>query len=149
MKMLKRKDIKAYKTQEIKVKGNLCPVLKVSLEVSNTVLDHDHTTGYCRQVIDRNLNQLLGKIESNYKRFIGVKMQLNNPLPHLLRNLADYIEKDYSRNPLHPSWIDLEIRRFGRENKAVQETALKANGITPGKTSKERTKQFRKWRYNG
>ncbi len=146
-KVLKRKDIKAYRLQQMVKGDNECPITKVTLDVSNAVLDHDHNTGYCRKVIDRNVNQLLGKIESNYKRFIGWRREAE--MPDILRKLADYIEQDYSGNPLHPGFIDLEIRSFSRENKAVQETALKAQGITPGKTSKERTKQFRKWRYSG
>ncbi len=33
------------------------------------MLDHDHSTGFVRGVLDRGCNSLLGKVENNYRRF--------------------------------------------------------------------------------
>ena len=141
-KVLKRKDIPKYKQQCIESQGAHCPLTMTLLIPANTVLDHNHTDGAVRQTIDRNCNQYIGKIEQNYKRFLGYRPGMV-PLPVLLRRIADYLETDYTKNPLHPGHIDLSIRKFSRLNKKAQDALLLQEGITPGSTSKERTKQYK------
>jgi hypothetical protein len=143
---LKRKDIKAYKLEKMVREGNTCPITNIVLDASNAVLDHDHTSGRCREVIDRNLNQYIGKLESNYKRFLGYRKDVPS-LPTILRMIADYIDTNYATHPYHPGWADLQVRKFSRENKLTQDGMLIHRGIKPEKTSKERTKQFKKWFY--
>lgn len=144
MSVLKRKDIKKYKDF---YGAACCPVCLEKLTSINAVLDHDHTSGHCRAVIDRNLNQFIGKCEQNYKRFMGYKDNAMK-LPVLLRCVAAYLEGDYSYNPLHPGWVDLQIRKFGRETKNNQVTRLTALGISEhATTSVGRTKQFKQFMY--
>lgn len=137
MTVLKRKDIAKYKQKH---QGKRCPLGGGSL--TTPVLDHDHKTGYCREIVDRDLNQFLGKIETNYKRFVGHKKDAMS-LENVLLLVSGYLRCDFSSNPLHPGWVDLQIRKFSRMNKKDQDKILKKHGLIPGKTSKERTKQLK------
>lgn len=76
-----------------------CDICKLCNKIiQKPVLDHQHLTkketigvngaGLIRGVICNNCNQLLGKIESNSKRF------LRENLPNFLRNAANYLEID-------------------------------------------------------
>ena len=86
---LKSSQLKALREELYKEQGNICLILKEHTE--NQVLDHCHTKGTCRGVIDREINVFLGKIENNCKRY---KVQPED-LPRILRNIADYLEKDH------------------------------------------------------
>ncbi len=150
MKVLKRKEILEYKEERYRKRGTFCPVTWIPLTKLNAVLDHDHTTGYIRDVVERSFNQFMGKTETNYKRFLGYKKDIPT-LPAILRTMAEYIERDWSKNPLHQGWVDLQIRKFGRMNKSAQteilNTCYRSLDIRVGKTSKERVKQYKEYMY--
>lgn len=139
--ILKRANIKAYKRKENRLS---CPISYEKLTDEIAVTDHDHLEGHVRKTLDRNSNQLLGKTERNYQRFLGYKKGID-PLPVILRRMAAYLEEDYSGNPLHHSWVDIEVRKFGRMNKDAQQQILRCYDIIPGKTSKIRTKQIKQY----
>ncbi len=94
---------------------------------------------------------MLGKIENFYNRFIKYK-QLPTTLPDILRRVADYLEQDYSKNPIHPKHAQLMVRRFSRMDKKKQWEEIKKISSFTGATTKasksEMTKLYKKllWR---
>ena len=134
--ILKSKDLKSYRNKLNSIRNNID--LFTGKPINKPCLDHDHKTGYCREVLDFNSNQFLGKIESARRRYL-YKLT-DSEIPEVLRKIADYLEKDYSQNPLHPKYISIKIKRYSRLTKAEQDKIYKA----VGKTSLERTKAYRK-----
>lgn len=96
---LKTSEIKKFRNRLYEKNNKICPILKQEIPSEKAVLDHIHkqritdditeTSGVVRNVIDRNVNVFLGKIENAYKRFIP-KNTID--LATLLRNIANYIE---------------------------------------------------------
>jgi len=100
-------DVKRVRERFVKEQRGIDPLLnEPSSEV--TVLDHSHTTQHTRAALNRNTNAFEGLVINAYKRCLG--WLTNKPLPEILRNLAHYLEQDYSHNPYHPGFIKrLEI----------------------------------------
>ncbi len=147
MSVLKRKDISRYK-KELLQENHKDPI--TNHPIKDIVLDHRHSDGYCRGLLDRETNQYLGKLEQNFIRFIRWKFP-GAYLPDVLRKAADYLERDPSGNPLHPGWAESEVKKFNRKTKKQQCSALgdlSLGKIVPGITCKARTKQFRDWLYS-
>ena len=82
--------------EQLLSKSNICALCEC--EIAKPVLDHQHMTskeiigqngaGLVRGVLCNNCNQMLGKIESNSKRF-----QIKD-LPKFLKNVSKYLVKD-------------------------------------------------------
>jgi len=101
MKQLNQKDIKIYRNRILKDQNGLCAICKQPPK--RPTLDHHHIkrikgTGLVRGVLDSNMNVFLAKIENNASRY-GIKKE---DLPTILRNVADYLEKD-PYPYIHPS----------------------------------------------
>lgn len=142
MKVLKQKDLKSYRDKQLKI-NNIDRLTGRVIE--KPCLDHDHTSGYCRRILDYNSNQFLGKIESARKRFL-YKFK-DSEIPDILRRAAKYLEEDYTNNPVHPKYINILVSRFSRFNISKQEQVLLANGVSisdQGKTKELKIKQYRK-----
>ncbi len=140
MKILKQKDIK--KLRDKWLKEELIDVITL-VPIERSTLDHDHVDGYCRAVLDYNSNQFLGKVESAWKRF-GYKFN-RKYLPRVLRNIAAYLETDYSTNPIHPKHISTLVKRFNRYNSERQIRILHGMSTNKiGKTKSERNLQYKK-----
>lgn len=152
MKFLKQKDLKQYRYNKIAEQFGREPILDTNLIYP--VLDHDHTSGKVRQVLDRDLNQFLGKIESNFKRFVSWKYP-DYTLTEVLEGIVEYLKKDYSDNPYHPNHLKKVLREFNSMNKLQQchilselyGESLKEDQL--GKTKQERLKLFKKALLNG
>jgi len=95
-------------------KPKRCPVLDV--RTSDWVVDHDHKTGMVRGVISRVGNSLIGKIENFLKSRGGQKEE---DFPKILRNIADYLERE-QLDVLHPVGLTQLTKRF-RNNLTSQE----------------------------
>jgi hypothetical protein len=87
-------------------KPERCPIL--NSRVSDWVVDHDHRTGFVRGVISRSANSLLGKVENFLRNRCGEKPE---DYPRILRNLADYLERE-KVNVLHPVGLTQLCKRF-------------------------------------
>ncbi len=85
-----------------KMNKGVCPVLKMSYQHEEMVVDHAHTAnannlgkkeeaGLIRGVIHRQANTMEGKITNFFIRCGLHKMSIT--LPNFLRNLADFIEE--------------------------------------------------------
>lgn len=140
MKILKQQDIKKYREKLLKEQKGIDPL--TNQVIQSPTLDHSHLSGNTRQVLDRNSNQFEGKIMSAFNRFLkhqGVQLQ------QVLLNLVEYLNKDYSKNPIHPKSISLLIKRFSRLNIKQQKQTLIKFKLTPGVSKKENTKVYRQY----
>ena len=97
------REFRQYRHQQNK---GIDPITKLPCDFNETVLDHDHRLQFCRDALHRQSNSFEGLCFNAYRRCIewqGSRGEIS--FPQVLRNLADYIEKDYSHNPYHPGWI--------------------------------------------
>jgi len=97
---LKHSDLKYFRQKVLEKQNYLCPLCGEEIKESDAVLDHDHGTGYIRQVLHRNCNSMEGMILHKFKRS-GVH-KLTDIFTYL-KNLLDYWDNDYTRNLKHPS----------------------------------------------
>ena len=86
-------------------------------------LDHDHATGRIRGVLDIRTNSWEGKVKNSFSR-AGVA-GLGADYVRSLRNLADYMEKDWTKNPLHPTYKTEDEKRLLRNKRAKKARAKK------------------------
>ena len=116
---LKQKDILPLKTKLHKQNNGKCPLLGITVDLSNMTLDHIHKLksesyavdkGTIRNAIEFRANALEGKITNNWKRYYGAD-ESKHPvdLPTYLRNLADYLEagalNENGTYHIHPSEV--------------------------------------------
>jgi hypothetical protein len=105
------KEIKEVRERLVKEQKGIDPILKEPFPEA-AVCDHDHGTQHVRAALSRNVNAFEGKILNSYIRCLS--WLTNKPLPEILRNLADYLEVDYSNNPYHPAWIKRVTADFNK-----------------------------------
>jgi hypothetical protein len=102
------------------------------------VLDHDHTLptqrgdnsrcGRVRGTISQAANVFLGYLEKYYNKYCVKYTDLS--LPEVLRNIADYLEQDISKNPLHHIEINKQKKRLMRRRKDSLARELNAAGYS-------------------
>lgn len=95
-------DVKRVREELEKYQGGIDPILKEPFK-ETTCLDHDHLSQKVRGVLGRNSNAFEGKVQRGFLRCL--KWQTDLTLPQILRNMAEYLEQDFSNNPHHPAWI--------------------------------------------
>lgn len=145
-KQMKQRDIKPTRDRLLKKQKNICPLCDNVIE--DPALDHQHylgnkNDGKIRGVLCRSCNANgEGRIMSLLERTKCGK-SVEDKIK-FLRNLADYLEKDYSNNDFHPQHVIDESKRFSRLPSDKQKQILLKENITPASNSKERQKQFRK-----
>lgn len=140
-KILKSKDLKVKREELLKLQQGLCKL--TNLPSLNFVLDHDHKDGHIRGVLDREVNQFLGKLESNYIRFIKWKFP-NLSLQQLLYNIILYLNQDYSNNEYHPNYVNKMLRKFSNLKSELQKKVLEEVNVVPENSKVLRLKQYRK-----
>lgn len=137
---IKSTGIKEYRQQN---KPDFCPILGIPLAEEDAVLDHDHKTGRVRGVMHRQANVLVGKIENQYRRYMGKIQGLD--LASVLENVAAWVQDDYSHMPLHPKGVRSVISKFRNMPKLDQVSFLESVNVDPAGNAKERVKKFAKW----
>ena len=120
---LKTNQIKPYRTDKLEEQSYTCPITNSEITTDEACLDHDHDTGFCREVLPRNINTAEGKIKSVYVRWVKKR---GISLPEFLRNLADYLDQDYSENPLHPTHLTPEEKKEKARKKRARARKKKA-----------------------
>lgn len=106
MKELKQSELKELRQKWYDEQNGIDPILEEFVNFEDTVLDHIHTKkgeeandengrGYCRGVIQRDVNAFEGRILSAYKRS-GLEKHISLTL--LLKNLADYYTDNHFTN---------------------------------------------------
>ncbi|EKT3979538.1 endonuclease VII [Klebsiella aerogenes] len=136
---MKRKEIPNYKNQLFISQGGLCALTGLALKDSNSShLDHDHIltgpeAGRIRGLLCPQANVLEGRIKHQFKR-----SGLDGKIDYIdfLKRLIQYLEKDYTSNPVHPQIIPDLKNKFKRMNLSEMKDVLKDYDTT-GKTKKE------------
>jgi hypothetical protein len=118
------------------------PITKEPIKANQAVLDHCHDSQKVRAAISRQSNSWEGLVFNAYKRCMS--WYTDKPLAELLRNLADYLEQDYSKNPHHPGWLKKVKTEFNKLSEGAKDRALLNLGSSVGKNSTERKKLFDK-----
>lgn len=103
--------------------------------------DHCHITQHCRAALNRNSNAFEGLVTNAYTRCL--KWLTDVPLPELLRNLAEYLEVDYSNNPYHTGWMKRIKTNFNKLSARQQNDVLVHFGSQLGSNPKQRKELFR------
>lgn len=122
VKRLKPSELRAYRDRELKL-NNLCRVCMKPILPEEAVLDHDHETGHIREVLHRQCNQIEGRVLSWCTR--------NGRQVHpvtILKGVLELWEKDFSKNPYHPTHLsepEKEIKRLRKAMKKLKRQATK------------------------
>ena len=115
---IKASELKEYRLDLLRRQKYICPICTRRIEEHQAVLDHDHINGNCRAVLHRECNAMEGKLHNWYRRF-GKDVDLTT----FLRGLIQYLQRDFSANPLHPTHRtpqDKEVRALRRRLKAAK-----------------------------
>lgn len=120
MNRLKAKDIPAWREKQLEKQARIDPI--TGLFISNPCLDHRHSDGICRQVLERETNAFEGKVFNAWRRYLRHK---GVTLETALSGLLAYYRVDYSGNPLHPSHRSSEEKRILRNKRAKRRRKLK------------------------
>jgi len=134
-------DVKRVRGRLSKEQKGIDPILNEPFKETQ-VCDHDHVTQNVRAALNRNSNAFEGKVYNAWVRCL--KWLSDKPLPEILRNLADYYEQDYSKNPLHPGWIKRLCTDFASLNEQGKKDTLEKLGQPIGSNATERKILFRK-----
>lgn len=110
-----------YRTLQTLKQANIDPI--TGLEILDPALDHDHASGKVRAVLDKRTNAWEGKVKNSFIR-CGLR-KIGADYISCLRNLADYLEQDYSRHPYHPDHKTADERRLTRNKRARKKRATK------------------------
>lgn len=122
------------------MQNGIDPITKEPFK-ETVVQDHCHITQHCRAALNRNSNAFEGLVTNAYTRCL--KWLTDVPLPELLRNLAEYLEVDYSNNPYHTGWQKKVKVAFNKLSAKQQNDVLQYFGSQPGSNPKQRKELFR------
>jgi len=114
-----RKYTAARADKLIEQKGR-CALCSQPIAASEAVYDHDHKTGHCRAVLHRGCNAMLGHIENNMPRH---KLTNMARLAAFLRAIPEYISRDWTDQPLHPTYRTEDEKRRLRNQRARRKRA--------------------------
>lgn len=134
-------EVKKIRDKLAKEQNNIDPILKEPFK-ETIACDHDHTTQHVRAALNRNCNAFEGLVFNAHKRCLG--WLTDKPLPVILRNLADYLEQDYSHNPYHPGWLKRVKTLFNQLSEKQKDKVLSDLGYEKGVNSKQRKEIFAK-----
>ena len=136
------KEVKEERKRLYGLQEGVDPILGTTIKYEESVCDHSHVTHNTRAAIHRQSNSFEGRVYNAYVR--GLKWLTDLPLPDILRNLATYLEQDYSNNPYHSDWIKAVSSKFNALNEKQKASVLKDMALPEGKNGKERKEEFRK-----
>jgi hypothetical protein len=83
---IKHSEIPQYRSKLLEEQGNQCALCAQAIPSGESVLDHDHRSGYIRGTLHRGCNALLGKIENSLK----INKITPDRLEQILKNLEFY-----------------------------------------------------------
>lgn len=136
-------DVKKVRELLTKEQDNKCAVTGLEIPAKQHVLDHAHDdTQFVRGVLHRQVNAFAGKAENAYTRLIA--WWYPNDLPTLLRECADYLEKESDGRYRHNGWIRKINTEFNKLKEAQKDKVLLALGQPVGNNATERKKLFQR-----
>jgi hypothetical protein len=119
---LKSKEISAYREQQLQKQNGLDPITLI--KITAPALDHDHSQGNVRMVLQREVNAFEGKIFNAWRRYLK---HLGIPIITALEGLCWYYEQDFTNNPIHPTHRSQDEKRE-RRNKLAKRARDKKKG---------------------
>lgn len=134
-------EVKKERKRLFDKQNGIDPILNKKIEFKDSVCDHDHDTQYCRAALHRQTNAFEGLVFNAYRRCL--QWVSDESLPYILRNLANYLEQDYSDNAIHPGHIKKICSIFNTLTEKQKEAILQALQET-GSNSKQRKEVFKK-----
>lgn len=135
------KDVQEARRELFDKQKGVDPILNEKIAYSDSVQDHDHTSQHCRAALHRQSNAWEGLVFNAYRRCL--QWVTDKPLPDLLRNLALYLEQDYSANPYHSDWIKRVTIDYKKLTASQQAEVLNQLGSAGGSNAAERLKLFK------
>lgn len=138
-------DIKRIRDFFVKKQKGIDPILKEAFK-EPPVLDHDHDSQHCRAALNRNSNAFEGLVKNAHKRCLAWLTDV--PLSTILRNLADYLEQDYSGNPYHNAWlkrVKIDFKKLPAKHQdsvTIDLQGILGKEVKVGKNSKLRLEIF-------
>lgn len=135
-------DVKSVRSVLLREQNGLDALTGLPLSASDAVCDHDHKTQYVRGILHRQSNALLGKIENLYNRYLS--WWYSGSLSDFLRKTADYLDKEHSKEYVHPGWIKRCTIDFCKLTAKQQTDVLLKLNSSDGKNAVERKKIFSK-----
>lgn len=136
-------DVKKVREQLTKEQDNKCLITGLEIPARQHVTDHAHDdTQLVRGVLHRQTNSFLGKTENAFVRLI--QWWYPNDLPTLLRQCADYLEREPDTRFRHTGWLKKATSKFNRLKESDKEKVLKLMQAENGKNGTERKKIFQK-----
>ncbi|HGX4521481.1 hypothetical protein GNZ01_06270 [Escherichia coli] len=139
------KDAANYRNELLKKQNGIDPIIKEP--ITKPVLDHYHYGNqHCRQVLQNEVNAWEGKVQNSFNRYM--KHLTDKPLYEVLRNLADYLERNNSipddEQVIHHTALTVDVNKFKRLPATQQNAILEGLGVVPGSNTTSRVKQARK-----
>ena len=134
------KDVQEARRELFDEQSGVDPILATEIDWKDAVLDHDHVTQHCRAAIHRQSNAFEGLVVNAHKRCLS--WLTTDSLPVILRRLAKYLERDYSKNPYHNGWIKRVTIDFGKLTAEQQVKVLTKMKVTPKSNATQRKSQF-------
>ena len=137
------KDVARVRDKLKQEQDNIDPITGLEIPIKQHVLDHDHSNHYVRAVLHRQTNAVLGKIENLWTRYLS--WWYTGTLSDFLRGCADYIEKEHSKEHLHPSFIKHLQVQFNKLNEKQKQNVLSYFGEENGCNAVQRKLYFKKF----
>lgn len=134
-------DIKEYREMLLSRQNGIDPITGETLLAKDAVLDHDHVSQHCRGTLHRQSNAFEGLVANAYRRCLSWSTEI--PLPIVLRNLADYLEVDYSGNAYHVGWMKRCLIDFKKLTASKQRAVLEAMDKDTEGNGKVRIEKFK------
>ena len=127
--------IAAFRNKLILEQQGLDPILGEPLR--KPCLDHDHFEGKCRGVLSQCVNTFEGYVLKAWMKYVSENTQTS--LSTALRNLADYLEQDFSGYPLHGGFKNdmLKFLRRCTNEKIIERAKADLGIIIPEGTKKQ------------
>ncbi len=134
-----------YRKELLEAQSGIDPI--IGIKITKPVLDHFHYANqHCRQVLQNEVNAFEGKVANSYRRMLGHLTDM--PLHEVLRNLADYLEKNNNipeeEQVIHHTALTVDVNKFKRLPSAMQCSVLLSLGVEPETNTAKRSKQARK-----
>lgn len=132
-------EIKRVRDELVKEQNGIDPILNEPFK-ETIVCDHCHSSQHVRAALNRNSNAFEGLVFNAYRRCLQWLTDI--PLPDILRNLAKYLEEDYSHHPYHIGWMKRVKTDFNKLSAKQMKQVLETFGKSDGKNIVERKKIF-------